>query len=350
MYNIFCAHIKILGFIILLYAALMSNRTPMSVDLLFTSKPKNNVDQDSKIKIIQNNKSASIYPTDIEYNDLVINEILFDPLSGCEEYVEIYNRSDKIFNFKNVMFGRIKYSTTGLPDTSLCKISDTSIYINPQEYWVLSPSPEKIQEYYFSIFPNHFIQVDNLPTLINKEGYLFLVSDSGKWIDLVYYHENFHHPLLNFTDGVALEKIHVDKPGTEKNSWQSASPNIGFGTPAYKNSQYLESNDLQDKIIISPEVFSPNQDGVNEVLSISLSLEKSGNMVNISIFDSNGQQIKQLVKNELAGSNEIYYWEGLDENNERLSPGIYIIYLEIFNIQGIFTKHKQTITLVSSFN
>ena len=240
-------------------------------------------------------------------NDLVINEILFDPLEGCEEYVEIYNKSQKILNFKSLKFGRIKYDFPNPPDISLCRISDSTIFIQPNEYWVLSSSPEKVNSCYYTPLPDHLIKVSNLPDLLNQEGHLFLISDSGVLIDEVKYREDMHHPILNYTDGVALEKIHFSAAGLEENGWQSATQNVGFGTPTYQNSQFSETSQSTEKLILNPEIFSPNQDGIDDFLTISLNLIEIANTINIYIFNSDGQQIRHLVKNELVGASDLFF-------------------------------------------
>ncbi len=326
------------------------------LDLYFLSSFEENKNYQLSLQNIQDFSENTMGVTNFEFiyfvvqkNDLVINEILFDPLEDCEEYVEIYNRSDKILNFKHINFARIKCNFPNPPDTTLCRISDTSIFIHPKDYWIISPSPENVRKCYFTEFPTHLIKVPKLPDLINREGFLFLVSDSGILIDKIHYREDMHHPSLNFTDGVALEKIHFETSGLSENSWQSATKNSDFGTPTFKNSQFYDSGVSAEKIIISPEVFSPNQDGEEDLLSISLNLKEEGGSVNIFIFNSEGQQIRYLVKNELTGMGALYFWNGLDEENRQLAAGIYIIYVEVFNLNGNSYHFKKTTVLAKKF-
>lgn len=333
-----------------------ANESLQILHLFFSSSFEENKNYYLSLQNIEDFSGNEMGSTNVEFTyfvaeeyDLVINEILFDPLNGCKEYVEIYNRSDKILNFKHINFARIKYDFPNPPDTTLCSISDTSIFIHPKEYWVISKSPEEVKQCYFTASPEHFIRVSKLPDLINQEGFIFLVSDSGTLIDEASYQEDMHHPSLNFTDGVSLEKINFDALGNNKNSWQSATKSVGFGTPAFKNSQFYDANISAEKIKISPEIFSPDQDGVDDLLSISLSLEEEGNSVNIFVFNSKGQQIRYLVKNELIGMNAIYFWNGLDEENKQLAAGIYIIYVKVFNLNGKSYHFKKTTVLARKF-
>ncbi len=282
--------------------------------------------------------------------DLTINEILFDPLEGSEEFVEIYNKSDKTLNLKKLCFGKIKYDFPNPPDTTLVSLTSTSVYIQPGEYWVITPDPEKVKSSYNCNYPNRFVETKNMPDLINSEGHLFLVSDSGILIDEAKYQEDWHHPSLNFTDGVSLEKIHFNANGLSQSSWQSASINAGFATPTDQNSQFTETSTANENIILSHEIFSPDQDGVDDVLAISMSFNKAGNSVNIYIFNSEGQQIRHLVKNELAAVSNTYFWDGLNEDNQTLNPGIYLLYFEVSNLEGGFEKAKKTVVLARKFN
>ena len=36
---------------------------------------------------------------------------------------------------------------------------------------------------------------------------------------------------------------------------------VGFGTPAYQNSQYIEMGEFVEEISIDPDIFSPDNDG-----------------------------------------------------------------------------------------
>jgi hypothetical protein len=49
--------------------------------------------------------------------------------------------------------------------------------------------------------------------------------------------------------------------------------------------------------------------------------------------------------NELLGTSGTFSWDGINENNEKSAIGIYIIYIETFNLKGEVKKFKKTCVL-----
>ena len=68
-------------------------------------------------------------------------------------------------------------------------------------------------------------------------------------------------------------------------------------------------------------------------------------MVNITIFDAAGRKVRHLQRNALAGTTGYFRWDGLGEKNERLNVGIYVVYTEVFNLQGKAKKYKNVLVL-----
>lgn len=54
----------------------------------------------------------------------------------------------------------------------------------------------------------------------------------------------------------------------------------------------------------------------------------------ISIYNSNGQFIKYIANNVTLGIEGNFTWDGYDENNNICPMGIYIIYAELFHLNG----------------
>lgn len=166
-------------------------------------------------------------------------------------------------------------------------------------------------------------------------------------IDKFAYTKDMFLPLLNSTDGVSLERINYDRPSDDKTNWHCAAETVGFGTPTYKNSQYSEGIAPADPVSVSPEVFSPDNDGYNDVLNLNYTFDTPGYIATITIYDANGRLVRDLVKSKLLGTSGTFSWEGITNDNEKARIGIYIIYFEIFDVNGNVKHYKKTAVLAS---
>jgi hypothetical protein len=218
----------------------------------------------------------------------------------------------------------------------------------PSSYLVLTTKPDVVQQQYFTENPEGFIRMASLPTYSNDEGIVVLATRGLEVIDRLAYNDEMQLPLLNTSDGVALERVNYERPVEDRTNWHSAAETYGFGTPAYKNSVYSESIHVDDPVTVEPEVFSPDNDGRDDVLNISFRFEIPGYTANITIFDSQGRKVRQLTNNELLGTEGIISWDGISDDNQKAAIGIYIIFIEVFDLEGNVKKYKKTAVLAGN--
>lgn len=115
-----------------------------------------------------------------------------------------------------------------------------------------------------------------------------------------------------------------------------------------QNSQFLESIE-KDGLTILPEVFSPDNDGYNDVCSIAYSFNETEAFATICIFDVSGRKIKTLANNELINPKGAFYWDGTDDNGTLCGIGIYIITLEGHAAEGKLLKEISSVVLARKF-
>ena len=72
-------------------------------------------------------------------------------------------------------------------------------------------------------------------------------------------------------------------------------------------------------------------------------------MLSIKIYDANGRLSKTLVNNELVALEGRYTWDGTTDNLEKARIGIYIIYTEVFDLNGQVKHYKNKVVLGSKF-
>ncbi|NOX87115.1 MAG: hypothetical protein GXO86_14350 [Chlorobi bacterium] len=277
-----------------------------------------------------------------EQNDVVINEILFNPWTGGTDFVEIYNRSEKVIDLNLMQLGTVKISPPNPPDTLFYNISNRQKLFVPGEYLVMTSSPEKVKKQYYTENPDGFLRIDPFPAYNNDEGICILSSMSGDFIDVFNYSEDLHYPLLQYVDGVSLERTNFDSPTQDPANWHSAAESAGFATPAYKNSQFVATGETTDEITIDPEIFSPDNDGYQDILSIKYRFDQAGYMMSVIIFNQAGQKIRQLVNNEYLGTEGVVNWDGIDDQNRKAPVGIYVFYIRVFDTQGNVKEYKKT--------
>lgn len=280
-----------------------------------------------------------------EKSDLVINEILFNPFAGGVDFVEIYNRSDKVFDLYQLRIA--SYDDDKNDYKSVAKASDEGHLIFPGEYKVITESPNRVMEQYYTPNPYGFAKISSLPAYNNDKGRVIIMDKSENTIDNFAYTEDMHFALLASNNGVSLERINYDRPTDDKTNWHSASEVVGFATPAYENSQFNPQLDRDEKITVDPEIFSPDNDGYQDVTHIIFNTEEPGYVANIKIFDSRGRLIKYLANNLLLGINQTITWDGLDHHNQKASMGVYVVFVELFDLEGNVKQYKKSVVVAS---
>ena len=97
-------------------------------------------------------------------------------------------------------------------------------------------------------------------------------------------------------------------------------------------------------------VFSPDNDGRDDIATISYVTEEPGYVANVIIFDASGRIVRHLVKNDLLSLKGSWHWDGLGENQNKLPIGTYIVFAEVFNLQVKRQGFRKTIVLARQLN
>lgn len=275
-------------------------------------------------------------------NDVVINEVLFDPTTTGIDFVELYNRSNKIIDLKDLRIGSMDTLTSILTYTE--KITEDGYLLFPETYIVLSENGTTVKREFQTINLKGFYDIVDLPSMNIDDDVVTLSDKNLIVIDNLIYTSKMHFPLLVSSKGVSLERIDFNRPTNDKTNWNSASEAVGFATPAYKNSQYLLA-DGGSGVSISNPLFSPDNDGYNDVLNINYKLDEIGKIANIYIYDSKGRQVRYLIRNQQLQQEGTVSWNGINDDNEKAPIGIYVVYVELFNLSGKLNKYKLSCTL-----
>jgi hypothetical protein len=275
-------------------------------------------------------------------SDVVINEILFNPRPNANDFIELYNRSNKVVDASQLYIAN--RNSTGAVN-SLKKLTEKPAYFFPGDYFVITEDAINLQQAYLVKNPSAVIEISSLPSFPDDKGTVVILNGQGEVVDEVVYSKDWHFGLIADDDGVSIERIDPDAESQNKESWHSAASTAGYGTPTYKNSQYKQADKISAMIEVNPKVFSPDNDGYEDLATINYQLSESGYVANILIFDASGRLVRSLVKNGMLGLKGSWNWDGLDEKKQRLSMGPYIIFTELFNLQGKKLQFKNVVVL-----
>ena len=278
--------------------------------------------------------------------DIVINEVLFNPLNGGVDFVEIYNNSNKFIDIQN-------WSLANLDNDSIDNykpLIERPKLILPGEFVLLSTNSTAVENDYMNSVTDAFLQMESFPTYSNDEGDVYLINNQDIVVDEFHYKDDMHFALLNSEDGVSLERIDYDRPTSDGSNWHSAAEDEGFATPGFENSQYQMTDSEGGEIVVEPETFSPDNDGVDDVLNISYNFSEPGYVASVIIYDAKGRLVRNLVQNELLGISGTFSWDGINERNEKARIGIYLIFVEAFSDDGEVKSFKKTAVLAGYFD
>jgi Lamin Tail Domain len=302
----------------------------------------NNVTDCKNNSIGSKNKIRVGLAVDAALSEMVINEILFNPKSGGYDYIEFYNRSNKIFD-ANKLYVANRNSSGAISSTKL--ISAMPYYVFPGDYIVVTEDAIDLSLDYMVQNPDAVFVISSLPSFPDDEGDVILLNSQGAVVDEVKYKDDWQFALLADPNGVSLERIDPDGISQEATNWHSAASTAGYGTPTYKNSQYKLLQSINAAIEITPKVFSPDNDGRDDIATIQYKTTEPGYVANITIYDANGRPVRNLVKNATLGLHGYWIWDGLDDKKLKLPVGTYIVFTEIFNLNGKKEIFKNVVVL-----
>ncbi|MGF2413572.1 MAG: lamin tail domain-containing protein, partial [Ferruginibacter sp.] len=166
---------------------------------------------------------------------IVINEILFNPKSNGTDYVEIYNRSNKIIDLKQTYIAN--RSSTGVI-SNIKQLSADNYLLFPQDFMVITEDPSILKRDFITKNMDAFVTVASMPSYNDDEGDVIILNAQGNITDELKYNEKWHFKLIDNREGIAMERIDDNAPTPQQDNWHSAATSVGYGTPTYKNSQY----------------------------------------------------------------------------------------------------------------
>jgi hypothetical protein len=288
-------------------------------------------------------------PEKPEPGDVVVNEMMFNPATGNQRYIEFFNRSSKVFNWAEFFLANFS------DGADVEAFADNRLML-PGRYDVFTPGVQNITGQFNNIHPENVLE-NTFPSFDDNSGNVTLYwSESGQTVvvDSFDYAADLHNGLLSSSDrdGVALERIDVNAPTNLFSNWTSASPlATGLpGTPTLPNSQRRSTAGAGDELITLPLArLSPDDDGYEDFLEIRYTLPQAGFGATMTIFDAGGIPVRRLVRQDLIGTEGLLRWDGDFDDGTKAKPGIYVLFMELFGPSGETRRVKKAFAVVARF-
>ncbi|HMC98267.1 MAG TPA: lamin tail domain-containing protein, partial [Flavobacteriales bacterium] len=286
------------------------------------------------------NTAAFALPEPVAVGDVVINEVLYDPVVGGSDFVELYNRSNKVLSLAGWKLANVSNGIVGGELT----ITSASFLLLPGAYALITEDGTNTATLYPQSHTDRFVVTD-MPSYNNGEGSVVLQAPDGTQLDRFDYSDDLHFALVNNTEGYSLERVDPLRPTSDDTNWQTASDVAGRATPGFLNSQYAPAPSTSGEISLDTEIFSPDNDGFQDVLTIGYHFDQPGFVGTLIIFDIAGREARKLMDSQLLGTEGSISWDGILEGGSLGRMGPYIVMLEVFDLDGNTERFKKTVTL-----
>jgi hypothetical protein len=318
---------------------------PLPPDTVYTLKVSGVTDCAGNTIGMMNTARAG-RPSNAAAADIIINEVLFNPAPDGTDYIEFYNRTNKILDASALHVGSRGVSG----DIVIAgKLSATHLLVFPGEHIVVTENAGMVTSRFAVKYAMNILQMDKLPSLPDDKGNIVLLNNQGNIIDELAYDEKWHFPLIANNEGVSLERINAGQPTQGRDNWTSAASDAGYGTPTYRNSQYHAVPGLQGKVEVRPAVFSPDNDGMDDACFIHYNLGSPNSVASVTVFDMQGNVVRNICKNATLSAQGFFRWDGLDNKGNMLPAGVYIVLTALFDLQGRSKNFKNPVTLAHRF-
>jgi Lamin Tail Domain len=316
--------------------------TPLQTKILYTVKVDNLYDCPGNLIQSCCNTLEFALPEEADSLDVVINEILFNPRSTGIDFLEIFNVSDKFIDLKDWTIGNFQSEKPQLET-----ISTEPLVLKPGGYLAFTIDPAILSAEYPKCFPETLLKTD-LPPFNNDSGIPAITNSKGKVIDSFSYYSGMHSVFIANEEGVSLERLSVSMPSTNAGNWKSASSFSGYGTPGYANSNVIHEALTDDEFSVEPEVFLPIH-GQPDFAKVGYRLALPQYLCTIRIYDPAGHVIKTLIENSLLGTEGFFVWEGDREDGSKARTGTYMVWIELYNSEGVVKRIRKRVTVASKF-
>jgi hypothetical protein len=241
---------------------------------------------------------------------VVVNEIMYHPLIGGVEWVELVNTTNSIIQLKNWVLDDLSSGATF-----------TSATLDPGDYAIVTGGEAE---------PSHWpadiavIHVSGFPSLNNTGDEVRLYDATSIIIDVVDYSR---FPLV--TPGRSLEKTGPLAPSNEPTSWV-VSPASSGHTAGVANSIFHEPS--QSHVTLDPNPIRINTP--NSLLMLQYTTPYPAANLLVDIYDLAGRRIGTITRQGPHPGAGVLTWDARNLDPFRYKTGQYILLFRAHSTQS----------------
>lgn len=286
------------------------------------------------------------WPSIAESNEIVVNEIMFNPKPNGKDFVELYNQSNKTFDLSTLYF--VDLDVNGMP-SNFYPLCSTYTLFKPKTYALITEDTNSIcQNYMCGKSQARYCQTNKLMSMPDSEGEVILYNQLNLSVDSVSYVSDWHFKFLNDQNGVSLERLSPNMESNGNNTWHSAASSVGYASPGSINSQISVATNTDLFFSLNSKSLSPDMDGFEDLLILRYKFPESDYLSTIKIFNIEGREMKTLINNKTLGTEGSVAWDGTNNSGEVLPIGVYLVLIECMSPNGELKREKLSVLLAAA--
>jgi hypothetical protein len=269
---------------------------------------------------------------------ILINEFLYDPISGCGEFLELYNSCDEIISLNNwILHDRPvnnNYDSILISLDFCIQPSCYSVLCWDSSFFYCYPQLQGSSNvYYKKSILNFNISADDIVLLDGNGNLMNSLSYSGNW----------HSKATISSKGKSLEKISPEIESNKLTSWTTCIDMSG-ATPCRANS-VMKQIKYNGGLSAEPNPFSPFANNKHPFCVISYQLPFKESYLTAKIFDLNGVLIRELSNGEVVNNKGNLIWDGRNDKEYTMQVGGYVLMVEAKDVSSD-NVHQEKLLLV----
>lgn len=271
----------------------------------------------------------------LQPGEVLINELLYEAVPSDAEYIELYNSGSRDVPYSDILIA--KRDKSGKL-TSVKSLPADGRRLPPGGLVWVCYNFAAVEAAYTYLCADNCVEMPSKLSYSDAGGTVVVLNSNREVVDELAYGRHLHHTMASKTKGVALEKGYGADGLPAAGRWSSAGGDAdnGYGSPGMPNrvGRMHGGDDARAVVQCRPTVFTPDGDGYEDEVEVSVCVEESDFSVRILIYDASGRCVRRLANSVAVASRGGWKWDGRAEDGRLLPAGIYVVYAGLTSPRG----------------